>query len=99
MNIAAGVMHIAAVLGQLKRYQLAELQLSNLIGVEITLALVTVRHMHVQLYLACLLATSLVWYLMIHTLGLVLLSGISIRSRARTLSESGFRDKYTYIHV
>ena len=69
MNIAAGVMHIAAVLGQLKRYQLAELQLSNLIGVEITLALVTVRHMHVQLYLACLLATSLVWYLMILGIG------------------------------
>ena len=36
------------------------------------------------------------WSATIHTLGLVLLSGVSVRSRAQTLSESSFRDKFTY---
>ena len=76
-----------------------------IIEVEITLLFVAVRHMHVQqtVWLASIdnhitgLGTN--WSAMIHTLGLVLLSRVSIRSRARTLSESSFRDKFTYIEV
>ena len=61
------------------------------------------RHMCSSIWLASLIITSLVWMQstwsdMTHTLGLamLMLSAVSIRSRDRTLSESGFSDKFTY---
>ena len=89
------------------RHQLADMIATEqpIIEVEITLPFVAVRHMHVQqtVWLASFdnhitrLSLHGTRSAMIHTFGLVLLNGVSIRSRARTLSEPSLRDKFTYI--